>query len=438
MSAIKLDIGCGKEYLEGWTPVDRIIGKEAFPLDYKDGTVDEIRASHILEHFSYWNTKLVLEDWARVLKPGGILRVAVPNFDYIVERYEDKDELEFPVEQALMGAHEDGNDYHKAIFSRDKLSYFMREAGFGDIKPWEESHGGTAAMDVSLNLQGTKGAANPELIEPAFSLNVGAVMSVPRLGFQDTFFSIFQSLMPYRIPVHRYMGAYWGQCIERSMEEIADKHDAILCVDYDSVFSHEDVAALINTMIAHPEADAICTLQMSRGGDWSLFTKKVEGKHVGLIDMREMADELTPIATGHFGLTLIRVNRLKKMSHPWFKSEPNIHGRWGEGRIDDDIYFWQKWEKMGYSLYQANRIPIGHADLFIQWPCFVRNPEAMEMLANMMPDLFNDDGSQKEMTKGLQDRIVEVMKMAQTGVFQSQCQRTIEYWEKGKPKDVWK
>ena len=204
------------------------------------------------------------------------------------------------------------------------------------------------------------------------------------------------------------------------------------------MFTKEDVANLVKAIVDHPEADAICATQMSRGGDWGLFTTKVDGKHVALMDMKKMEDDLAQIATGHFGLTLIRVSKLKQMSHPWFLGEPNVHGKWDEGRIDDDIYFWQKWEKMGFSLYQANRIPIGHADLFIQWPCFVRHPDATDALINLLPDLFNEDGSPKEMTAELQVKVKDMMLRANEGVFQALCQRTRDYWLEGKPKDIWK
>ena len=47
-TALRLNIGAGSVAIDGYTPVDRSVGKEAFPLDYEDDSVDEIRASHIL------------------------------------------------------------------------------------------------------------------------------------------------------------------------------------------------------------------------------------------------------------------------------------------------------------------------------------------------------------------------------------------------------
>ena len=68
---MKLNIGAGTVEIEGFTPVDRRVGLEAYPLTYADGSVCEIRASHILEHFSEAEVPKVLADWVRVLEPGG-------------------------------------------------------------------------------------------------------------------------------------------------------------------------------------------------------------------------------------------------------------------------------------------------------------------------------------------------------------------------------
>lgn len=49
------------------------------PLWLQDGTVDAILASNILEHFDVQRALAILRDWHRVLKPGGVLRLSVPD-----------------------------------------------------------------------------------------------------------------------------------------------------------------------------------------------------------------------------------------------------------------------------------------------------------------------------------------------------------------------
>jgi SAM-dependent methyltransferase len=81
--ALKLNLGCGYSRYPGWTGVD--ISPDAEPqvlsdvrsLPFEDESADEVYASHVLEHFSY--DEPVLEEWWRVLKPGGRITVIVPD-----------------------------------------------------------------------------------------------------------------------------------------------------------------------------------------------------------------------------------------------------------------------------------------------------------------------------------------------------------------------
>ena len=74
---LKLNIGAGGVVIPGYTAIDRKTGQEAYPLAYPDNSVSEIRASHVLEHFSFKGVVDVLADWVRVLQPGGIVRIGV-------------------------------------------------------------------------------------------------------------------------------------------------------------------------------------------------------------------------------------------------------------------------------------------------------------------------------------------------------------------------
>lgn len=201
-------------------------------------------------------------------------------------------------------------------------------------------------------------------------IKVSAVMSVPRLGFMDNFFCAVESILPLGIRLNKTTGAFWGQCLERCMDEaIEDGADAILTVDYDTVFNINSVRELIRLFQEHPEADAIASLQTSRRRNAPLMTIiGDDGKVTSSVVRHEFASDLTKLATAHFGLTIIRVSALKDVPHPWFKGEPNKDGEWGEGRTDDDIWFWRQWAKHNKTIYSANRVPIGHAELMIMWP----------------------------------------------------------------------
>jgi hypothetical protein len=121
---------------------------------------------------------------------------------------------------------------------------------------------------------------------------------------------------------------------------------------------------LYRILETHPEIDAISPFQSHRGLDTPMFT--VEGKN------RIPADYLERIAfeaqTTHYGLTLIRADKLRQLPHPWMLGQPDETGRWSANRIDPDIWFWKQWKNSGFTIYVSPRVSIGHIDELILWP----------------------------------------------------------------------
>jgi tRNA (mo5U34)-methyltransferase len=216
-----------------------------------------------------------------------------------------------------------------------------------------------ATMDAEAN-----SVSGPQLLSTA------AVMSVPRLGFQDNLFCALEALVPFSIPLDKVQGAFWGQCLERGMMQAIDKGiDSVLTLDYDTVFKGSDVAELRRLLTIHPEADAIVSLQIGRGGIPVLMTKKsISGQPLAIIERTAMQGDLMQIATGHYGLTLFRTSSLLKIHHPWFLPTPDSDGLWGAGRIDDDIHLWKLMEQAGMKVFLACRVVIGHLQLMATWP----------------------------------------------------------------------
>ena len=106
---IKLHVGCGGIYLPGYTHID-IINYEHIdylsPADdlhmFKENTVDLIYNCHVLEHYERTKYKKALTEWYRVLKPGGILRTAVPDFEAICHVYSKNKNID-EIEGLVMG-----------------------------------------------------------------------------------------------------------------------------------------------------------------------------------------------------------------------------------------------------------------------------------------------------------------------------------------------
>lgn len=364
---VLLDLGAQSVSPPGFKPMGYDHGTEIYPLDVPDESVDVIRASHVLEHFPHSLVHHVLAHWASKLKPGGLLKVAVPNLQWIAENYLAGNDI--MVQGYLMGGQTDEHDFHRCAFDEELLAEQLRMAGLIDVAPWQSDARDCSSLPVSLNLQAIK----PRKVVPPSQdpFLVSAVMSVPRLGFMDNFFCSFEALTPMRIKIRRHMGAYWEVSLENTLRAAIeeDRPDAILTLDYDSVYTRSDVERLIQLMREHPEADAIAALQVARHAGHALMNIDLPfGVKGGRVTPSVFAGDLTKIRTAHFGLTLIRVSSLLKAKKPWLHSQPAPDGTWRDGRVDADMNFWKNWQDSGLSVYLANRIPIGHLENMIRWP----------------------------------------------------------------------
>ena len=362
---LKLNLGAGTKPLGGYRNLDAKSGHTIFPLaDYADNSVDEIRASHVLEHFPRSQTVAVVREWFRVLKPGGVMKIAVPNFDFIVDAYRAGGGHQLPLEGYLMGGQVDRFDVHHAMFNTQKLNDLMEAVGLRGMRTWKSEIDDCASLAVSLNIQGVK----PDPSQAAIQ-KIAAVMTVPRYGPTAPQYVSALAFGPLGIKIHRTGGAFWDKAFENAFElAMKEKPDAIITLDYDSIFTQDDVRELIRLLNEHPDADAICTVQTNRHTQKALFTHRgPDGKNARQIELN-MADELLPIATGHFGLTIIRVSALQKLKHPWFHARPDDEGTWSNKCVDADIAFWQQFEALGLKAFIALHVVIGHVDDIILWP----------------------------------------------------------------------
>lgn len=90
----KLNFGCGSRFVAGWDNIDfysdgpevrRVNLLNGFP--YESNCFDFVYSSHVLEHFTADQGKALVEECYRVLKPGGMVRVVVPDLELSVNEY---------------------------------------------------------------------------------------------------------------------------------------------------------------------------------------------------------------------------------------------------------------------------------------------------------------------------------------------------------------
>ena len=170
----RLNLGCGKRIMPNFINIDiqdfrgAVIG-DATKLDYSDHSVDLIYACHILEHFKRDKILDVLKEWYRVLKLGGKLQVAVPNFPAVVDVYQ---KYGF-IMNTLCGGQRDEYDIHYIMFDEALLGAYLKVAGFKNIHRYDWRQTDHADFDdysqayyphmdkesginISLNMEGTK------------------------------------------------------------------------------------------------------------------------------------------------------------------------------------------------------------------------------------------------------------------------------------------
>jgi len=141
---LKLHLGCGKKHMPGYIHID----KNSFPhIDYIhdvgslpmffDSSVDLIYASHVIEYFDRDEVVSVLSEWKRVLKPKGVIRLAVPDFEALVEVY--KEYGLSAVLGPLYGKWKVDRYYifHKTVYDFNSLSELLVSVGFSNPRKWD-------------------------------------------------------------------------------------------------------------------------------------------------------------------------------------------------------------------------------------------------------------------------------------------------------------
>jgi len=97
----RLHIGCGANLLEGWLNTDFndkdekiafLDAGEEFPLPSE--SFDYIYSEHLFEHLDVDQQINMLKESLRILKPNGIMRIAMPSLEFLFDLYSSPNTLE--------------------------------------------------------------------------------------------------------------------------------------------------------------------------------------------------------------------------------------------------------------------------------------------------------------------------------------------------------
>lgn len=149
MPGLKAHLGCWHRVIPGFVHVDlcdmpHIDHKSSIdhlPF-FSDGSVQLIYCSHALEYFDRDQAVDVLREWYRVLAPGGLLRLAVPDFEALIRVYQTGGALANVLGPLYgkMGIATNGGPatlYHKTTYDEASLSELLQQGGFVIPERWD-------------------------------------------------------------------------------------------------------------------------------------------------------------------------------------------------------------------------------------------------------------------------------------------------------------
>lgn len=148
---LKLNIGCGNVKFAKWINIDiepsaDITIDVTKGLPFKDNSSSFIFNEHFIEHITYENSEKILKEFYRILKNGGVVRIATPDLDYVVNKYlNDWKNQEWLSWQEYSYIKTKGRMInvsfrewgHKYLYNEEDLTILLKTVGFRHISRCE-------------------------------------------------------------------------------------------------------------------------------------------------------------------------------------------------------------------------------------------------------------------------------------------------------------
>jgi SAM-dependent methyltransferase len=146
MAISRLNWGCGDWVEPGWVNSDVKEGEGIVACDicdglpFEDGSFDYAVSIHSLPELAYQDLLPALQELRRVVKPGGTLRLALPDLERSIDAYRRGDRSYFLIpdeEMRTLGGKLAVQlvwyGYSRTVFVRDFVEELLRKAGFSDV-----------------------------------------------------------------------------------------------------------------------------------------------------------------------------------------------------------------------------------------------------------------------------------------------------------------
>lgn len=147
----QVEIGAGPRKRTGFITLDCSIKCDVpwdlrLGLPFKDGRFDLIYAEHVLEHFDYADLCMLLQSAFRILKPGGLLKVSVPDVSLYVDALSasgagfrtdlcpHKPALHYHTPIDYLNYMFYMNGEHRIMFDRNNIEAILRKCGASAVE----------------------------------------------------------------------------------------------------------------------------------------------------------------------------------------------------------------------------------------------------------------------------------------------------------------
>ena len=143
----KLHLGCGNKIIPNFINIDirpmrgvDLVDDISELKTIDSNSVEVIYACHVLEHLGRNEYKGILSRWFEIIKPGGILRISIPDFEKVVNYYNKTKDLK-KLLGFLYGGQTYKENYHYCIWDFKTLSEDLLSIGFNEVYKynWRET-----------------------------------------------------------------------------------------------------------------------------------------------------------------------------------------------------------------------------------------------------------------------------------------------------------
>ncbi len=152
----KLNLGCGRNIMPGWINVDIAATSPGVftmdvtrPFPFPDNSFDYVFSEHMFEHLDLAGQQNMMRECHRILRPRGVLRLAMPNFDFLVDLVNNPDS---EINRRYL-------DWSYQMFIQDKVEYEVAKDNYpvyvvnNFMHDWNHKfiHNPTTLKDLALS-----------------------------------------------------------------------------------------------------------------------------------------------------------------------------------------------------------------------------------------------------------------------------------------------